>query len=109
MSGNKLFVALAITTALCVLSVTSKADNDSAADHQEGGGTVIPCSLVGVNPAYHPEIFRNPVAAREYGFVQSRDGTWQVGAGCGASTFSPAASAYAPRPESQKAIRRHRR
>jgi hypothetical protein len=64
------------------------------------------CTLAGVNPAYHPEIFGNPVAAREYGFVQSQDGTWQVGAGCGAPTSS---SAYAPRPESQKAIRQRRR
>ena len=82
MSGNKLFVALAITTALSVLSVASKAENDSAPDHPEGGGTVIPCSLDGVNPAYHPHIFGNPAVARSYGFVRSRDGTWHVAPGC---------------------------
>jgi hypothetical protein len=38
--------------------------------------------LVGVNPAYHPEIFGNVAAANAYGFVRSRDGTWQVGPNC---------------------------
>ena len=108
MSGNKPFGALAIITALGVLGVTSAVAEDKG-DRLERGGYVMPCNLVGVNPAYHPEIFGNPVAAREYGFVQSQDGAWQVGAGCGAHAFSSAASAYAPRPESQKAIRRPRR
>jgi len=81
-SRNKLFVALAITTALSVLSASSKADNDSAPDHQDGGGAVIPCSLDGVNPAHHPHIFGNPAVARSYGFVKSPDGTWHVVPGC---------------------------
>jgi hypothetical protein len=39
--------------------------------------------LGGVNPALHPEIFGNPaVAAREYGFIRARDGTWHVEPNC---------------------------
>jgi hypothetical protein len=31
----------------------------------------------------HPDIFGNPaVAAREYGFIKSRDGTWHVEPNC---------------------------
>jgi hypothetical protein len=44
----------------------------------ERGGYVMPGSLDGVNPAYHPGIFGNPAVARSYGFVKSRDGTWHV-------------------------------
>jgi hypothetical protein len=47
------------------------------------GGFVKPCSLDGVNPVYHPEVFGNrAVALREYGFVQSKDGSWHVIANC---------------------------
>jgi hypothetical protein len=47
------------------------------------GGFVKPCSLDGVNPAYHPDIFGNPaVALREFGFVRSKDGTWHVVGNC---------------------------
>jgi hypothetical protein len=105
--------ALVLLSTITVLGVLNALGTALAAGgevkHDREGGYVVPCSLVGVNPVYHPEIFGNPVAAREYGFVQSRDGTWQVGAGCGTPASSSAASAYAPRPESQKAIRRPRR
>jgi hypothetical protein len=37
----------------------------------------MPGSLDGVHPAYHPGIFGNPAVARSYGFVTSRDGSWQ--------------------------------
>jgi hypothetical protein len=43
---------------------------------------VRPCSLDGVNPAYHPDIFANPAAAKSYGFVLGPDRTWHVRAGC---------------------------
>jgi hypothetical protein len=44
---------------------------------------VIPCSLDGVNPAYHPSIFGNPTVARvAYGFIRLRDGTWHVEKNC---------------------------
>jgi hypothetical protein len=46
---------------------------------------VKPCSLVGVNPAYHPEIFGNAAVAKSYGFVRARDGTWHVAPACGAN------------------------
>ena len=45
-------------------------------------GLPIKCSLVGVNPVYHPEIFGNPAAARSYGFVQSPDRVWRVESNC---------------------------
>jgi hypothetical protein len=42
------------------------------------GGSVRPCSLDGINPVYHPQIFGNAAAARAYGFVRSPDGAWHV-------------------------------
>jgi hypothetical protein len=54
-------------------AVAAKDDIDTRGDR---GGALVPCSLSGANPAVHPEIFGNPaVAARQYGFVKSRDGT----------------------------------
>jgi hypothetical protein len=50
---------LAITVALGVVGTTS-----AAWSHFDGrydrGGNVKPCSLDGVNPVYHPDIFGNP-------------------------------------------------
>jgi hypothetical protein len=43
---------------------------------------VLPCNLDGVNPAYHRDIFDNPAMARSFGFVQARNGSWQVIPGC---------------------------
>jgi hypothetical protein len=83
MAGNKVFVVIAITTALGILGTFPAA---AATDRDRGGNrdrdNVLPCSLVGVNPAYHPDIFGNPAAAAAYGFVRARDGTWQVRPGC---------------------------
>jgi hypothetical protein len=80
MSRMNVFVAL--MTALLVLTTASQ----TWADHSrwwERGGFVKPCSLDGVNPAYHPDIFGNPAFARAvFGFVRGRDGTWQVEPGC---------------------------
>jgi hypothetical protein len=42
------------------------------------GGSVVRCSLEGVNPGYHPGIFGNAATAKAYGFVQSPDHTWHV-------------------------------
>jgi hypothetical protein len=43
-----------------------------ASDHEDqSGGFVMPGSMDGVNPVYHPGIFGNPAAARAYGFVSS--------------------------------------
>jgi hypothetical protein len=49
-----------------------------AKNNPSPGGSVRPCSLDGVNPVYHPEIFGNAAAARAYGFVQSADHAWYV-------------------------------
>ena len=82
MNGRMAFVALAVTTALGILSAASAAANDRS-DRGRERGSVRPCSLDGVNPAYHPYIFGNPAAAYAvYGFVRSPDGTWQVEPNC---------------------------
>jgi hypothetical protein len=79
MSGEKYFIALALAVSLGVLGAASTAWAQSGGyDYEYEGGYVKPCSLDGVNPAYHPEIFANSAAAREYGFAQSRDGTWHT-------------------------------
>jgi hypothetical protein len=82
MNGNKALVVAAITTAVGVLGVAASA---AASDHDRGSrerGYVVPCSLAGVNPAYHPEIFGNAAAAYAFGFVRGRDGAWQVRPNC---------------------------
>jgi hypothetical protein len=79
-SGKLAFVAFAVTALGVLGSAPAVASKDDIDTRGERGGSVRPCSLDGVNPAHHPEIFDNPaVAAREYGFVKSRDGAWQVG------------------------------
>jgi hypothetical protein len=82
MRGTKTFAALAVAAVLAVLSTSSLASS-SFVDGRHRGGFVKPCSLDGVNPAYHPDIFRNPGLARAvYGFVQARDGSWHVEPNC---------------------------
>jgi hypothetical protein len=87
MTRNKAFIVLAITAALGVLGAASAVAKDDMGGGRgdEQGGSVVPCSLSGVNPAAHPQIFGNPVAAKSYGFVQSRDGTWHVQDNCSRS------------------------
>jgi hypothetical protein len=83
MIGNRFFVALAITTAMAVLGAAPAMASKDDIDTHERGGSVVPCSLSGVNPAVHPEIFGNPaVAARQYGFIKSKDGSWHVEPNC---------------------------
>jgi hypothetical protein len=69
---TKTKIALAVALTLGAASA-ALAHNDD-----EHGGFVMPGSLDGVNPAYHPGIFGNPAVARSYGFVKSRDGSWHV-------------------------------
>lgn len=45
-----------------------------ASESDDSGGSVMPGSLDGVNPAYHPGIFRNANTARAYGFVETQHG-----------------------------------
>ena len=79
MSGEKHCVVFAIAVGLGVLGPASTAwPQTGGYDYEYEGGYVKPCSLEGVNPAYHPEIFANPTAARGYGFARSPDGTWHT-------------------------------
>jgi hypothetical protein len=83
MNGKKAFVALALTA--IALSIVGAAPAAAGTDRERGNrepGSVVPCSLAGVNPAYHPEVFGNAGTAYAYGFVRSRDGTWQVRPDC---------------------------
>jgi hypothetical protein len=76
---------VAPVTALGVLSSIPAAWGfyDCDGSYRRCRGFVIPCSLDGVNPAYHPSIFGNPAVAREeYGFIRSRGGTWHVEKNC---------------------------
>ncbi len=82
MSGKMALVALAVTAALAVLGISSAAGSSCRDDPSQCGGFVMPCSLDGVNPVYHPRIFGNPAVARSYGFVRSRGGAWQVVPNC---------------------------
>ena len=80
MSGKMAFVALAVTTVLGVLGAASAA---AGSDRDRGREQcMVPCSLDGVNPVYHPKIFGNPAVAAAYGFVRSRDGAWYVRPNC---------------------------
>ncbi|HEY6259002.1 MAG TPA: hypothetical protein VIY51_24760 [Xanthobacteraceae bacterium] len=78
----KALAAPAIVAAVGVIGITSALANERGDRSRERGGFVQPCSLVGVNPAYHPEIFGNAAAAAAYGFVQGPGRTWQVRGDC---------------------------
>jgi hypothetical protein len=80
MSGHKTFVVLAVA-ALGVTGGASALASDHGGRSRERG-FVLPCSLDGVNPAYHPDIFGNAAAAASYGFIRSADGAWRVRPGC---------------------------
>jgi hypothetical protein len=91
--GNKSFITLSLAATLGVLGAASAV----ASEHEnrgERGGYVVPGSLDGVNPAYHPEIFGNAAAAAAYGFVQSPDGAWHVRSDWRGGAITPAARAY---------------
>jgi hypothetical protein len=82
MTGKMTFIGLVALGALgVVVGVTSMASAQLGGGPQ--GGEVLPCSLAGVNPADHPNIFNNPeVARQQYGFVRAPDGSWQVIPNC---------------------------
>jgi hypothetical protein len=82
MRGKKTFAALAVATTLAVLGTSSAAWSYFDGRYYRGG-FVKPCSLDGVNPVFHRDIFGNPALARAvYGFVQARDGSWHVMPNC---------------------------
>jgi hypothetical protein len=84
--------AVSAKTALIVLTATiiifagsvvsSLAGGADKGDRLERGGAVVPCSLDGINPVHHPDIFGNPAVARSYGFVLGPDRAWHVAANC---------------------------
>jgi len=84
---SKRIVLAAVTTVSCVLFGVfgmPSAALSGMGDSGGGGGeiSVRPCSLAGINPAHHPEIFGNPAIAKDYGFVRRPDGSWQVVPNC---------------------------
>jgi hypothetical protein len=81
MRQKSIFVAFGIAIAAGFVSAASATDRD---DDRTGerGGSVVRCSLDGVNPAVHPKIFGNVAVARSYGFVKAPDGSWHVMANC---------------------------
>jgi hypothetical protein len=110
MSGEKHFIAFAIVVSLGVLgSATTAWAQAGGYDFEYEGGYVKPCSLDGVNPAYHPDIFGTPAAAREFGFAQLRDGTWHTqncpgGRDQAVTEIDERASPKAPRHHSRTAV-----
>jgi hypothetical protein len=68
-TNRKRSIAIAGAVALGVLATSSVA---------LARGFVMPGSLDGVNPVYHPNIFGNPAVAESYGYYQSRNGYWHV-------------------------------
>jgi hypothetical protein len=84
--GKKAFVMLAVTITLGFLDAVPAT---AGSDHDRGRGSyVVPCSLDGVNPVFHPRIFGNPAFAKAYyGFVQGRDRSWHVEPNCRKPAF----------------------
>ena len=82
MNRKNTIVGLAIVTAVSVLGAAAMAAGDRDDHGQERGGAVVRCSLDGVNPAVHPEVFGNAATAQAFGFVQAADHTWHVRPDC---------------------------
>jgi hypothetical protein len=81
---NKSKIALSFAIVLGTLGRVSMAMAGGAGgdDDERRGGFVMQCSLDGVNPVYHPEIFGDAAVARSYGFVRGPDHTWHVISNC---------------------------
>jgi hypothetical protein len=89
MVGGQLALMALVVTTVCAASIASSlvgrddmGGRDDKRDRIEKGEVVVRCSLNGVNPTRHPEIFGNAAVARSYGFVRSRDGPWHVQPNC---------------------------
>lgn len=80
MSMRRALALSAAITALGAIGTASALANQHNDRGYERGG-VTPCSLDGVNPAVHPEIFGNAATAASYGFVRV-GGTWRVRPDC---------------------------
>jgi hypothetical protein len=68
--SNKM-IKLALAGAL-ILGTASAALASDSGDYS--GGFVMPGSMDGVNPVYHPGIFGNTAAAKAYGFASPHQG-----------------------------------
>ena len=77
MIKNKSIITLTLAAALGILGAVSAVASENSGRGGRGG-FVVPGSLDGVNPAYHPDIFGNAATAYAYGFVQSPNGTLHV-------------------------------
>ena len=82
MQNRKIFALLGSVAVLAVVGATAGQASFLDNDRHNRGGYVIPCSLDGVNPNVHPEIFGNPAVARSYGFVLGPDRVWHVEPNC---------------------------
>lgn len=72
LTKTKIALAIVLTLGAASAALASNSGENNM------GGFVVPGSLDGVNPVYHPGIFGNPAVARSYGFVRGHDGTWHV-------------------------------
>lgn len=75
---NMVGCVLAVGTVLSLTGASAWALGEGA----QPKGNVRPCDLAGVNPAYHPGIFRNADTAAAYGFVKGPRGKWTVKSNC---------------------------
>ena len=85
-AGNPEEIIMGFKQALVVPAIIAALAGSALANghgdrSRERGGWVPPCSLDGVNPVHHPEIFGNPAAAASYGFVYA-GGAWRVRPDC---------------------------
>jgi hypothetical protein len=89
---KKAFVGIATTAVLLGAASAARAGMEES-EKSDQGGSVSPCSLVGINPVHHPEIFGDPTVARSYGFVQGPDRVWRVDSNCTADRSGSLAAA----------------
>ena len=82
MIGKKALLALAVITAPAFLGISPAAGSSCREDPSQCSGFVVPCSLDGVNPALHPEVFGNATTAHSFGFFQAPDHSWHVRPDC---------------------------
>jgi hypothetical protein len=71
-AGTQTKIALA---AVLILGIASEA-------LAKGHGSMVPCSLDGVNTNRHHKIFHHPDVAAALGYVKAPDGTWHVRPDC---------------------------
>jgi hypothetical protein len=79
---KEVVVLSAIVTSATLGAISSTFAAGGEIKEPREGGYVVPCSLDGVNPVHHPEIFGNAATAKSYGFVRDRNGTWQLAPSC---------------------------